>query len=177
MSIRKLFLSLTFLFLALCGFAQDEVCREICGAKFGDSYTNVKNILERKFGEPNSWDIDKTCITYRGISYGGIYFSTVLFYFQYSPAGFSYFNRCIMASENKTAKEAISKRDYIKSVLAKRYKMTEAVDDGGFKYYHGGTSPQQEDYFGFCIDVIKLDDGTYAARLDYGPYQYVDEEF
>lgn len=176
MNIRKILLSLVFSFLALCSFAQDEVCREICGAKFGDSYTNVKNILERKFGEPNSWDIDKTCITYRGVSYGGIYFSTVLFKFQYSSSGFSYFNRCIMASENKTAKEAISKRDAIKSVLAKKYKMTEDIDDDGFKYYHGGTSPQQEDYFGFCIDVIKLDDG-YAARLDYGPYQYIDEEF
>lgn len=80
-----------------------------------------------------------------------------------------------MASEYKTAKEAISKRDEIKSVLAKKYKMTEAVDDDGFKYYYGGESPQQ-DNFGFCIDVIKLD-GTYAARLDYGPYQYIDEEF
>lgn len=74
MSIRKLFLSLTFSLLALCAFAQGEICREICGAKFGDSYTNVKNILERKFCKPNSWDIDKTCITYRGVSYGGIYF-------------------------------------------------------------------------------------------------------
>lgn len=176
MSIRKLFLSLTFSLLALCSFAQGEICREICGAKFGDSYTIVKNILERKFGEPNPWDIDKTYITYRGVSYGGIYFTTIYFYFQYSPTGFSYFNRCIMASENKTAKEAISKRDAIKSVLAKKYKMTEAVDDDGFKYYYGGESPQQDD-FGFCIDVIKLDDGTYAARLDYGPYQYIDEEF
>lgn len=176
MNIRKILLSLAFSFLALCGFAQDEVCREICGAKFGDSYANVKNILERKFGEPNSWDIDKTRIIYRDVSYGGMYFSTVHFKFQYSSSGFSYFNRCIMVSDEKTAKEAISKRDTIKSVLAKKYKITEATDDNGFKCYGGGESPQQDD-FGFCIDVIKYDDGTYGARLDYGPYQYIDEEF
>lgn len=176
MSIRKLFLSLTFSLLALCSFAQGEICREICGAKFGDSYTNVKSILERKFGEPNSWDVEKTRIIYRDVSYGGMYFSTVVFKFQYSSVGLSYFNRCIMISEVKTAKEAISKRDRIKTILAKKYKMIEAIDDNGFKCYGGGMSPQQEDY-GFIIDVIKYDDETYAARLDYGPYQYIDEEF
>ncbi len=176
MDIRRLFLSLVFSFLALCSFAQDEVCREICGAKFGDSYTNVKNILERKFGEPNSWDIDKTSIVYRGVSYGGVYFTTVYFDFQYSSGGFSYFNRCIMVSEVKTAKEAISQRDIIKTALARKYKIYEATDDKGFKCYGGGESPQQDD-FGFCIDVIKYNDGTYGARLDYGPYKYIDEEF
>ena len=176
MSIRKLFLSFTFSLLALCAFAQGEICREICGAKFGDSYTNVKNILERKFGEPNSWDIDKTSIIYRDVSYGGMYFSAVHFKFQYSSSGFSYFNRCIMVADEKTAKEAISKRDAIKSVLAKKYKITEATDDNGFKCYGGGMSPQQDD-FGFCIDVIKYDDGTYGTRLDYGPYKFIDEEF
>ena len=176
MSIRKLFLSLTFSFLALCSFAQGEICREICGAKFRDSYTNVKNILERKFGEPNSWDIDKTSIVYRGVSYGGIYFSTVYFEFQYSSVGYSYFNRCIMVYDAKTAKEAISKRDGIKTILARKYKIYEKTDDKGFKFYAGGNSPQQDD-FGFYIDVIKYDNGTYGARLDYGPYQYIDEEF
>lgn len=176
MSIRKLFLSLTFSLLALCSFAQGEICREICGAKFGDSYTNVKNILERKFGEPNSWDIDKTSIIYRNVNYGGMYFTTVIFTFQYSSVGFSYLNRCIMVSEVKTAKEAISQRDIIKTVLARKYKMHEETGENGFKCYAGGKSPQQ-DGFGFYIDVIKYNDGTYGARLDYGPYQYIDEEF
>lgn len=176
MNIRKLFLSLVFSLLTLCSFAQGEICREICGARFGDSYTNVKNILERKYGKPNSWDIDKTSIVYRGVSYGGIFFNTIYFKFQYSNLGDGYFNRCIMVYEAETAKEVISKRDAIKNVLAKKYKLTEAIDDNGFKCYGGGKSPQQDD-FGFCIDVIKYDDGTYGARLDYGPYQYIDEEF
>ena len=177
MSIRKLFLSLAFSLFALCSFAQGEICREICGAKFGDSYTNVKNILERKFGEPNSWDIDKTSIVYRGVSYAGVYFSTVYFDFQYSSGGFSYFNRCIMVSEVKTAKEAISQRDIIKEILERKYTIYEGTDGNGFKYYVGGRTPQQDDKFGFTIDILKYKDETYGVRLDYGPYQYIDEEF
>lgn len=177
MSIRKLFLSLTFSLLALCSFAQGEICREICGAKFGDSYATVKNILERKFGEPNSWKTDKKGIVYDDISYGGVFFSTVIFDFQYSSVNYSYFNRCIMICDEDDAKAAMRKRDNIKEILEKKYTIYEGTDRNGFKYYAGGRTPQQDDKYGFTIDILKYKDGSYGVRLDYGPYQYIDEEF
>ena len=176
MSIRKLFLSLTFSLLALCAFAQGEICREICGAKFGDSYTNVKNILERKFGEPNSYETDKNGIVYDNISYGGVFFSTVIFDFQYSSLNYSYFNRCIMICNENDANAAIRRRDNIKRILERKYIIYEGTDGNGFKYYAGGKTPQQDKY-GFTIDILKYKDGTYGVRLDYVPYKFIDEEF
>ena len=58
--------------------------------------------------------------------------------------------------------------------------MKNDVDDNGNKYYYGGNSPVSFWDFGFHIDIIKYDNRSsipYAARLMYGRYNYVKEEF
>ena len=76
--------------------------------------------------------------------------------------------------------DAKDKRERLYNKLSWKYDMEEGVDDDGNKYYYGGHSPVPFDSFGFSIDIIKYDNRTsipYAARLMYGRYNYVKEEF
>ncbi len=57
------------------------------------------------------------------------------------------------------------------------------IDKNGFKYYLGGISPVDDNEAAFVINVIKYDKDLakqfypYSARLMYGTYDYVKEEF
>ena len=58
------------------------------------------------------------------------------------------------------------------------------TDENGFKYYEGGPIIKRErngkiEEIGrlICIDIIKYDDGKYAARIDYGIIPFVEENF
>lgn len=55
------------------------------------------------------------------------------------------------------------------------------IDDNGFKYYESGCSPLGGFGNGFIVDVVKFDEPyngyRYFARIMYGPYNYVKEEF
>ena len=81
------------------------------------------------------------------------------------------------------ANDAKSKRDYIWSIAKGKYTAWhEGTDKNGFKYYESGISPKGGGLnTGFIVDVVKYDkafDGCYyCARIMYGPYNYVKEEF
>lgn len=178
---------------ALCVSAQNEIgshqyqewldkqtCKEVCGVSFGSSYESAKEILKAKYGEPD-YSSDENTIRYLYKTYGGIYFSYMSFSFQRDNYN-SYMNKCVMGIECKTMQDAKSRRDYIYSKVKEKYcAWSEGIDDNGFKYYQSGNSPFGEFGKGFAIDVVKYDDSKseykYFARIIYGPYTYVKEEF
>lgn len=196
---KKVFLIGLLCLSALVGYAQEEedwqvgspkyyewldrqTCKEVCGVSFGSSYETAKDMLNKKFGEPSYSFTDENSIIYQYKSYGGISFSSICFYFQRD--GFhSYMNQCVMTIDCKTANDAKNKRDYIWSIAKGKYTTwNEGTDKNGFKYYESGISPKEVGLnTGFIVDVVKYDkvyDGYYyCARIMYGPYNYVKEEF
>lgn len=197
---KKFFLCMMCLF-ALCGYAQEDededdliggkrynewlanlTCTEVCGVRFGSQYETAKEVLRNKYGSPSILDTDENKICYKFKSYGGIFFSYIIFYFQRSENN-SYMNKCVMGIDCRTAQEAKEKRDYIFSKVREKYgSWDENIDENGFKYYESGISPLGGGIgSGFCVDVVKYDkpyDGyKYFARIIYGPYSYVTEDF
>lgn len=154
-------------------FAQTSVC----GVDFGESYSSAERILENKFGDKEYFLSDKTQIVFENKMYAGILWSSLMFLFQ-SDGNKQYLNRVILVQRCKTASEAKKKRDAIKNQMESKYFIADFKDDTtGFIYYMGGQNPTKSDiYPGFVIDILKYSDGTYGARLDYGPYDYVKEE-
>lgn len=182
---KKLFI-LGLLCLSVLGvYAQDlkskQTCTEVCGVRFGCSYETAKLILKRKFGEPDYMGTDENSIVYCYKTYGGIGFTYMSFNFQRGGAH-SYMNQCVMGYDCKTAEEAKNKRDEIWLKARRKYTTWhEDIDDNGFKYYESGCSPLGGIYNGFIVDVLKLDEPhngcRYFARIMYGPYNYVKEDF
>lgn len=54
--------------------------------------------------------------------------------------------------------------------------MVARIDDNKFKFYNGGTSPLNDEDWGFSIDVYH-EGKFWCARLFYGPFNYIKEEF
>ena len=155
-----------------------QTVREISGIPFGSSYEKAAEVLENKYGT-SSLLSDKTQIIYEHKNYADIYFDRIIFLFQ-SDGYKSYLNGCIFILEAKSLSDAKDKRERLYKKLSWKYDMKEGIDDDGNKYYYGGHSPIPFDGFGFSIDIIKYDNRTsipYAARLMYGRYNYVKEEF
>lgn len=148
----------------------------ICGVDFGTSYSTAERILENKFGDKDILWSDKTQLVFRDKMYAGRLWSYLYFIFQ-SDGVSSYLNRCILVIRCKTLAEAKEYRDAIKQQMDAKYPIADFINEKTkLKYYLGGTDPTNYNRVGFCIDIIKLDNGEYSARLDYGPYNYVKEE-
>lgn len=154
-----------------------QTIREICGISFGSSYEKTKEILENKYGD-SSFLSDKTRILYTNINYAGISFDRIVFLFQ-SDGYNSYFNGCVFVIETSSLNQAKEKRDMLYRKMCLKYDIKSGVDDDGNEYYWGGHSPIPLDGFGFSIDILKYKNerNAYAARLMYGRYNYVKEEF
>ena len=155
-----------------------QTIKEICGIPFGSSYEKAEEVLENKYGE-KSFLSDKTKIYYKNKNYAGIFFDSIIFLFQ-SDGYKSYMNGCIFILEATSLPQAKEKQEMLYKTLRYKYDMTESVDDNGYKFYYGGHSPIPLDGFGFSIDIIEYENRPsipYAARLMYGRYNYVKEEF
>lgn len=196
---KKLFILGLLCLSVLGGYAQDDsddwkaggkhyqewvskqMCTEVCGVRFGSSYETAKEILKRKYGEPDYIETNENTIVYHYKSYGGMNFTYISFDFQRDGA-FSYMNQCVMGYDCKTAEEAKNKRDAIWDKARSKYTAwSEDIDDNGFKYYKSGCSPLGGFGNGFVVDVVKFDEPyngyRYFARIMYGPYNYVKEDF
>ena len=198
---KKLFCLFAIMFALTPSFAQNEEnmdsvtisnflkkleaqkVTEICGVKFGTSYEDAKRILENKYGEAEyDYTHSKERLTFVNKTYAGISFDTIFFLFQ-SDGYRTYMNGCIFILEAYTAEDAKEKRERLYNRLSDKYYMDEGIDKNGFKYYIGGFSPINENDAAFVIDIVKLDKdlakefNPYAARLMYGRYNYVKEEF
>lgn len=157
---------------------EKQTVREICGIPFGSSYDKAEEILRNKYGTPSIFS-DKTKIYYENKSYAGIFFDDIIFLFQ-SDGYKSYLNGCVFILEASSLKDAKEKCDILYRKLRIKYDMKDGIDDNGNKYYIGGHSPVPFDGFGFSIEILKYDNRArvpYAARLMYGRYNYIREEF
>lgn len=198
---KKIFCLFAFMFALTPSFAQNEENRdsvtisnfykeleaqkvtEICGVKFGTSYEDAKRILENKYGEAEyDYKHSKESLKFANKTYAGISFDAIFFLFQ-SDGYRTYMNGCVFAIDANTAEDAKEKRDGLYNCLSGKYYMDDGIDKNGFKYYIGGISPINENYAAFIIDIVKLDKdlakkyNPYIARLKYGRYNYVKEEF
>ena len=155
-----------------------QTVKEICGIPFGSSYDKAEEVLENKYGK-KSFLSDKTKIYYMNENYAGITFDNIIFLFQ-SDGYKSYMNGCVFILEANSLRQAKEKQEMLYKTLRNKYEMEEDVDDNGNKFYFGGHSPVPFDGFGFSIEIIKYKNRPntpYAARLMYGRYNYVKEEF
>lgn len=155
-----------------------QTVREICGIPFGSSYEKTAEVLENKYGT-SSFLSDRNTIIYDNKNYAGIYFDKILFLFQ-SDGYKSYLNGCVFILEASSLSDAKDKRERLYKELSWKYDMRDGVDNNGNKYYYGGNSPVSFLDFGFSIDIVKYENRSsipYAARLMYGRYNYVKEEF
>jgi hypothetical protein len=154
-----------------------QTVREICGIPFGSSYEKAEEILENKYGS-SSYLSDKNTIVYLNKSYGGILFDRIMFLFQ-SDGYKSYMNGCVFVLEATSLNDAKEKRDRLYRNLSSKYDLYENVDEDGNKYYYGGRPPIHYGT-GLTIDIVNISDKPkkkYVARLMYGRYNYVKEEF
>ncbi len=161
---------------------KEQTVREICGIPFGTSYEKAEEILRNKYGYPK-FSTDRTTITYDNKTYAGIMFDSIHFLFQ-SDGINSYMNGCVFIINTKTVNEAKMERDRLHDKLSEKYFMSDNTDKNGFKYYIGGFSPTDNTECAFCIDIVKYDSELakhtniyYSARLAYGRFNYVKEEF
>lgn len=162
---------------------EEQRVTEICGIKFGTSYETAQSILENKYGEAEyDYTHSKQTLTFKNKRYAGFRFDTIHFLFQ-SDGYRSYMNGCVFILDAYSTEEAKEKRDKLYNRLHEKYYMQERIDKNGFKYYLGGISPVDDNEAAFVINVIKYDKDLakqfypYSARLMYGTYDYVKEEF
>lgn len=160
---------------------EEQTVKEICGIPFGSSYEKSREMLENKYGYPE-YNPDRTVITYKHKTYAGFTFDSIHFLFQ-SDGVHSYLNGCVFIMDAKSLSEAKKKQELLYKKLSDKYFMIDEIDSNGNKFYMGGYSPTHDEGLGFSIEILKYDSdlariySPYAARLAYGRYNYVKEEF
>ncbi len=167
---KKLFL-LLFMAIPVLANAQNDRITEICGVKFGTSYSSAKTTLEARFGKDESTNTDYLLFWEK--SYAGISFDLIQFKFVASQL-----NQVKFTIFSKTVQEARSERDKIVEILKRKYSLTQKTDDDGEISYRGGTSPLNDDKYGFFVYVQAssiLEEYPFVTVLNYGPYGYGDE--
>lgn len=173
--------------------------KSICGVPFGVSMAEAASILHNKYGEAMDSKPNELAISYKDIRYAGVQFDNVHFLFQ-SDGIRNYFCTCIFVNGAKTEAEANIIIDLYKSVLSKKYELSEIDGPMGFKIYSGGISPLWNgNWYTFVKDIQSTDTkyldaihtdvieynstlieafgNRYGVRMIYGPYEYVTEEF
>lgn len=157
-----------------------ETVKEICGIPFGTSIEEARKILENKYGY-SAYSADNMIITYKHKSYAGVMFDSIHFLFE-SDGIHSYMNGCVFILDAETLRDAEKKRDMLYEKLSEKYFMLSDKDKNGNTFYVGGYAPVGEGC-AFVINVLKYEKKIarlytpYAARLMYGTFEYVKEEF
>lgn len=170
---------------------KDQQVKDIGGISFGISRDIALELLKNKYGEPVN-NPTSTTISFNNIKYAGYDFDSVHFLFQ-SDGINSYFNSCIFILNAKTKKEAIEKQEFLYKALYDKYNMFKSETEDGFYIYCGGVSPlwdghwynlKTDFYAAVSIDIIQFEQYLvdvygykYSARLVYGPFNYIKEEF
>ena len=165
----------------------ENTVTDICGLPFGSSYETARNILDRKYGRPTY--STQNNIMYKSITYGGVRFDDVVFFFQHDGNN-SYLNQIIFVQNARSWKDAVQIKDGFRERLSRRYSFIYPIDE---ELTVGGLPPAQfikmgkvdnprttaEMGFGFEIKIISQNEPEYPyfVRIMYGPYEYVNENF
>ena len=167
---------LLFFLLLICSLTISAQS-SICGVPFGQSYDFAKTLLQNKFGKAEIEENNE--LWYFERSYAEFSFGFIVFKFQSDITGNTYFNECFMGRKFKDVSLAKTFRNKIIAKLMKKYDDVEVyTDKNKFLGAHGGTSPVDEDKYGFDVFVVNdKETKEYIVYLSYGPYNYANEEF
>ena len=170
--------------------------KSICGVDFGMSREDALFILRNKYGRP-LYNPNEMVISFENVKYAGVDFESVHFLFQ-SDGKTSHLNSCIFVKGAKDKKAAEEITEIYRTVLSRKYDLSESVTENGFKTYGGGISPLWDGHWftllegldegkyltGLHTDVIEYDNSLvrqfgnkYGVRIIYGPFEFVEEEF
>lgn len=170
---------------------KDIQVNSICSIPFGASQTEAYDILNKNFGEPNSLPIWNEII-YKNIKYARMNFDSVQFLF-HSNGIENHLNSCIFTTEVSDKDQAIETLKNYKTIIGRKYNLTEYIDENGFRMYQGGISPfwdgqwydimsnlSTKQYMpAITTNIIEYDDeitqktgNKYAVQIIYGPYEY-----
>lgn len=150
--------------------------QSICGVDFGSSYESAKTILEGKFGKADSYENNK--LYYYDREYAGFGFDAIIFTFQ-SDGYNTYFNDCFFGCKFTDITLAKQFHNILLTKLCAKYSYPRiGADENGLPWAIGGKSPVSGYEPGYHLFMEKDDkDKSYYVCLDYGPYNYVNEEF
>lgn len=167
---RNVFI-LAMVFLSVIASAQDSIISEVCGVKFGTSFNEAKNILNKKFGIPSKVTDDGTLIAYEGKDYEGKVFDQLYFVFE-KEDNFG-FDVAVLSIACSTKNDAEKERDIIADLFKEKYNLDKKKNLSGDIVYYGGTSPLNNKGYGFKIEIYKdnnssLTGDLYNARIVFG---------
>ena len=167
---RKMFI-LTIVFLSVVASAQNNIISEVCGVKFGTSFNEAKNILNKQYGIPSRVTDDGTLIAYEGKNYGGKVFDQLYFVFE-KEDNFG-FDVAVLSIACTTKNDAEKERDNIADLFKEEYNLDKRKNISGDIVYYGGTSPLSNKGYGFKIEIYKDNDSSltgesYNARIVFG---------
>lgn len=149
-------------------YAQDERVAEVCGVKFGSSYTSAKYILESRLGTA---DIDEDgYLVFINKSHAGITYDMIGFRFKSNML-----NHVLFTFLCETKDDAKSKQKEMVDMMKNNYSLTQKTDQNGEIAYWGGTSPIEPNEYAFVIYIDRcsgFEGFPYMATLMYGPYGY-----
>ena len=172
---------IALLCLVLCGFLP-MLAQSVLGIKFGSSYDDVKEMLERRFGLYSVREKNGNLSMY-DCQIGDVKFQFAEFYFQYA-GNRSYFNSASFSIpfELSMSKKAQSHRDYLYSFLKSKYEndnLEEYVNEDGYKCYKFGINPIDSSKVLGLITLMKGESKDGKMRLfldlDYLPIYFVDK--
>lgn len=167
---RKVFILAMGLFSVIAA-AQNNIISEVCGVKFGTSFNEAKNILNKRYGIPSRVTDDGTLIAYEGKNYDGKVFDQLYFVFE-KEDNFG-FDVAVLSIACKTKNDAEKERDNIADLFKEKYNLDKRKNISGDIVYYGGTSPLNNKGYGFRIEIYKDDDSSltgesYNARIIFG---------
>lgn len=170
-SIKKLFVFVTLMTIAVSGFAQLSQI-SICGIKMGTEKEKAESILVQRFGY-NHLHRDSGNLCIANASVGGIFYQYLTFYFVWEN-GISKFNGASFSSPYELSQQAsaIEHRDIIKSIYGRKYYLQEYRNEDGFQSYYFG---ENDDEIYGCIILSKgigkdNKKRLYVETIYYGPY-------
>lgn len=167
---RKVFI-LTMMFLSVVASAQNNIISEVCGVKFGTSFNEAKNILNKKYGTPSRVTDDGTLIAYEGKNYDGKVFDQLYFVFE-KEDNFG-FDVAVLSIVCSTKNDAETERENIAELFKEKYNLDKRKNSSGDIVYYGGKSPLNNKGYGFKIEIIddnnsSLRGDSYYARIVFG---------
>lgn len=172
-------------------YFREQQVKSICGIDFGSTYEVTRRKSQKKFGTPTFYSNEKLLV-YDYITYGGIDFSKLVFFFQ-SDGERTYFYNCIFAKDVETLDEAKSLVKKYTEEYLKKYHFIPVNGEGENPKYIGGVSPlwngrwyklMMEDITAVRVYVAEQYSSDaektgypYTVCIMYGPFNYVKEEF